>query len=47
MGDLIQKLKEEDYRDVRFIDTADGLFMGRKEAVWLGLSGSALLVGKK
>lgn len=47
MSKFIQKLKEEGYQDVRLIDTTDGMFMKRKEAVLLGLSGSALLVGKK
>ena len=45
--EFIKKLKTEGYEEVLLIDTTAGMFMGRKEAVWLGLSGSALLVGKK
>ena len=39
--------KAEGYEDVRLIDTTDGTFMGKKEASWLGLTGSTLLTGKK
>jgi hypothetical protein len=35
------------YEAARLIDTSDGTFMGKKEASWLGLAGSTLLVGKK
>jgi hypothetical protein len=35
------------YEAARLIDTPDGTFMGKKEASWLGLAGSTLLVGKK
>ncbi|WP_329886547.1 class I SAM-dependent methyltransferase [Pseudoramibacter faecis] len=47
MDVFIQRLRAEGYEDVRLIDTTDGRFMGHKEAVWLGLAGSALLVGRK
>lgn len=47
MDELIKKLKTEGYEDVRLIDTTTGMFMGHKEAVWLGLAGSTLLVGRK
>ncbi|MBR0137449.1 MAG: class I SAM-dependent methyltransferase [Erysipelotrichaceae bacterium] len=47
MQAFVEKLKSEGYEDVRLIDTASGMFMSRKEALWLGLSGSTLLVGKK
>lgn len=47
MDAFIQRLKAEGYEEVRLIDTTDGRFMGHKEAAWLGLSGSALLVGRK
>ena len=47
MDAFIRKLKEEGYSEVRLIDTTDGTFMSKKEAVWLGLGGSTLLVGKK
>ena len=47
MDAFVRKLKAEGYEDVRLIDTTDGTFMGKKEASWLGLAGSTLLVGKK
>ena len=47
METFVEKLKAEGYEEVRLIDTADGTFMGKKEAVWLGLAGSTLLAGKK
>ena len=47
MDAFVRKLKVEGYEDVRLIDTADGRFMSRKEAVLLGLGGSTLLVGRK
>jgi len=47
MDAFVRKLKAEGYEDVRLIDTTDGTFMGKKEAAWLGLAGSTLLVGKK
>ncbi len=47
MAAFVRRLKDEGYEDVRLIDTADGLFMTRKEAARLGLGGSTLLVGRK
>ena len=47
MNAFVRKLKAEGYEEVRLIDTADGTFMGKTEASWLGLAGSTLLVGKK
>ena len=47
MDAFVKKLKTEGYEEVRLIDTTDGTFMDKKEAAWLGLSGSTLLVGKK
>lgn len=47
MEAFVQMLKNKDYEDVRLIDTTNGLFMARKEAVLLGLGGSKLLVGRK
>ncbi len=47
MQKFIQELKEEGYEDVRLIPTDRGMFMNRKEAVTMMLSGSALLVGRK
>ncbi|MBQ9408819.1 MAG: methyltransferase domain-containing protein [Clostridia bacterium] len=47
MDAFVQKLRAEGYEDLRLIDTTDGRFMDRKEALWLGLGGSTLLVGRK
>ena len=47
MDAFVKKLKGAGYEDVRLIDTTDGTFMSKKEASWLGLAGSTLLVGKK
>ncbi|MCR5264210.1 MAG: class I SAM-dependent methyltransferase [Clostridiales bacterium] len=47
MDGFVNKLKAEGYKEVRMIDTTNGKFMSRKEASWLGLSGSALLLGRK
>ena len=47
MNAFVKALKAQGYEDVRLIDTANGAFMVKKEAKWLGLAGSTLLVGKK
>ncbi len=47
MDAFIRRLKAEGYEEVRRIDTTEGTFMGKKEAAWLGLAGSTLLIGKK
>ena len=47
MDAFVQTLKAEGYEDERLIDTTDGRFMSRKEALLLGLGGSTLLVGRK
>lgn len=47
MDTFIRRLKEMGYQDVRLISTTDGMFMTRKEARRLMLTGSALLVGRK
>ena len=47
MDAFVGKLKAAGYAEVRLIDTTDGRFMGKKEAAWLGLGGSTLLVGRK
>ena len=49
-GDMqmfVQRLKDMGYADVKLVPTDNGLFMSRREATWLGLRGSAILVGKK
>lgn len=47
MEAFVKRLKAEGYEEVRLIDTADGTFMGKREASWPGLAGSTLLIGKK
>ena len=47
MGSFVQKLKDMGYEDVRLIDTADGAWITKREGIWMGLAGSALLVGRK
>ena len=47
MRAIVQKLKDMGYERVELIDTTDGLFMSKREATWMELSGSALLVGRK
>ena len=47
MNKFIEKLKKDGYEDVKLIDTTKGLFMTHKEAIFLGLSGSTLLIGRK
>ncbi len=42
-----KKLKEMGYSEVELIDTTNGKFMSKWESTWMGLSGSAILVGKK
>ena len=49
-GDMqlfVQRLKDMGYADVKLVPTDNGLFMSRCEATWLGLKGSAILMGKK
>jgi len=47
MQAFAKKLKDMGYADVKLIDTTDGKFMSRFEALWMELSGSTLLVGRK
>lgn len=47
MRSFVDKLREMGYERVELIDTAKGLFLSPAEAGWMGLSGSALLVGRK
>ena len=47
MNKFIEQLKKDGYEDVQLIDTTKGLFMGHKEALFLGLYGSTLLIGRK
>jgi len=47
MQQFMQRLHDMGYEKVELVDTTNGLFMTRREASWMTLSGSALLVGKK
>ena len=47
MDAFVRKLRDAGFREVRLTDTTDGTFMTRREAAWLGLSGSTLLTGIK
>ena len=49
-GDMqvfVKKLRAMGYQKAELIDTTSGKFMKKTEAAWMGLSGSAMLVGKK
>jgi len=47
MQAFAQKLRDMGYEKVSLIDTTDGKFMKKSEAGWMGLAGSALLIGRK
>ncbi len=47
MKSFANKLKGMGYSEVKLIDTTNGMFMTRFEALWMELSGSTLLVGRK
>ena len=47
MQAFAKKLKDMGYEEVKLIDTTNGVFMSRFEALWMELSGSTLLVGRK
>lgn len=47
MHAFVKRLKEMGYEKVDLIDTANGKWIRKSEAGWMGLSGSALLTGKK
>ncbi len=47
MQAFVKKLKDLGYEQAELIPTDNGKFMSPWEAKWMGLSGSALLVGKK
>lgn len=47
MQSFVKKLKELGYERAELVPTDNGRFMSRWEARWMGLSGSALLVGEK
>ena len=47
MEAFVEKLKAEGYEEVRLIPTDDGKFMSKTEGRRLGLTGSAILTGRK
>ncbi len=47
MESFAKKLKEMGYEEVKLVDTTKGMFMSHFEAVWMGLSGSKILMGRK
>lgn len=47
MQAFARKLKDMGYEEVKLIDTTNGMFMSSFEALWMELSGSTLLVGRK
>lgn len=47
MQAFVQKLRDMRYENVELIDTTNGRFITKFESVWMALSGSALLIGRK
>lgn len=47
MEGFVQKLKDMGYEEVKLVDTTKGMFMSPFEAIWMELSGSAILIGRK
>lgn len=47
MEKFMEELKAEGYEEVRMIPTDRGKFVEHRDAVWMELSGSCLLVGRK
>lgn len=47
MKAFVAQLRAEGYEKVELIDTTNGMFMSRREAMLMNLSGSTLLVGRK
>ena len=47
MHAFVKKLEEMGYEKVDLIDTTNGKWIRKSEAGWMGLSGSALLTGRK
>ena len=47
MQAFVQKLRDMGYEKVELIDTTNGRFITKFESVWMALSGSALLTGRK
>ncbi len=47
MQKFVKKLQDMGYEEVKLVDTTNGMFMSKWESTWMGLSGSAILMGKK
>ena len=47
MNAFAKKLRDMGYEEVQLIDTTDGKFVTKWESLWMELSGSTLLVGRK
>ena len=47
MSAFVKKLKDMGYEKAELVGTTNGKFMKKSEAGWMGMSGSALLMGKK
>ncbi len=47
LEDFAQRLRDMGYREVRIVDTANGKFITRREAILLFLTHSTLLTGTK
>jgi len=47
MENFVNKLNDMGYEQVRLINTTSGMFMSKWESKWMGLAGSAILIGKK
>lgn len=47
MKSFADKLKRMGYEEVELIDTTNGIYMTKWESVWMALSGSTILVGRK
>ncbi len=47
MKAFVQQLKNMGYDKVELINTSNGMFMTHMEALWMGLAGSAMIIGKK
>lgn len=47
MEKFMDELRAEGYEDVKMIPTDRGMFVNHRDALWMDLSGSCLLVGRK
>ena len=47
MESFVEKLKNMGYEEVKLVDTTNGMFMSKWESIWMALTGSAILMGRK